>query len=1170
MTTAAPNPIFDNGSPRSFGGILSAAKLADALGVELIVAPPDQELYHAWGPAGSEPSLVIGVFTLVVRDVAGKPCAFRFELIDGDAPLLVGEDVQSRGVLHNLDRHPHFVYRPPGSQSVYVFEQYAGSDIHGDRRRFLSVVQDPGRVLSAYARAGKSFSLHSVRLAEADPRKLAVRLHHFSHATVDEMRRIVQRAGIYQPEMEQYFTQVVDACTTCPKTGSPLAGTSVRKVSFRRVLSEDFGREVQMDYLYFDARGTQHCYLHIVDADTSFGELIRAESRDLSSAADSLERHWIYVHGAPRSVGADPEFGRQPFLSRIAAHGVEFSVRPARRHNTVGIVERRNRQIKILVQRLVSGDDDLGSHTSLDVLLARANFLANLFTGSGLASSFERVRGYSPSLLGMPSSWLPDSILRAHRSLVAARALSRMLRSRAHHTLPPSALSPGTAIHAYVRHKNKMAWREHAVVSAEPHVVRARAAGTTRGPISQLSYHDVRLVPQHPLAAEFIAAALASPVAQRQGGREDETRSNAAGVPEDDGDAGDHESVAESPEVGADGVDRGGTHDGAAGAGAGRDSRRDPDAAALSLAFQSRTADTGDPARDIGTTPVLSNNVCGELASDAQHLLRAVKSEIGGATVTRKHLEFAPPWLLEQAFATELKNWSDVIESVPLSDLRGTRANCIRSHTLYKVKEDENHRLTLKCRLVPNGNLDRDKESVRKDSAAVQFPVIRLIISLASLWQFHLGVLDVKAAYMQSGPMLRKLYVYPPAEYTAERGHVWRLLKLPYGVTEAGRQWQLVVESWLLSESMGFTQAVGFQQLFVKRDEGGSICLLLGKLVDDFLVAGIPEHIHDFFQRAKARFDISKAVVADKLCFNGCEIHRHDDGSYTLSMAQYVADKVYDIDITRARNKERDQLATDEEKSAYRHLAGVLAFLGQGTLPQAAYCSSALLQRLPRLAVSDLVVANDMVRDLALLRPVIHFAAPRGNVVDLKVMSFSDAAFNVAASMSYGQSGVVSGILIKSDEGETLYHGLQFHSGKQRRVVYSSFGAEIIACAEADDRGYALKNGLSELLDVIIEHELSVDSHGLFDTITTLHDSKEYRLRQTVQRIRDSFESRELDVLRWIRGFLNVADALTKRNPDSWRRLNTLLSEGIFNIDLQGSSTHGDEDGWRAGLTLAR
>lgn len=40
-------------------------------------------------------------------------------------------------------------------------------------------------------------------------------------------------------------------------------------------------------------------------------------------------------------------------------------------------------------------------------------------------------------------------------------------------------------------------------------------------------------------------------------------------------------------------------------------------------------------------------------------------------------------------------------------------------------------------------------------------------------------------------------------------------------------------------------------------------------------------------------------------------------------------------------------------------------------------------------------------------------------------------------------------------------------------------------------------------------------------------------LRQTVQRIRDSFKSEELDVLKWIQGFANIADRMIKHNPTS-------------------------------------
>ena len=42
---------------------------------------------------------------------------------------------------------------------------------------------------------------------------------------------------------------------------------------------------------------------------------------------------------------------------------------------------------------------------------------------------------------------------------------------------------------------------------------------------------------------------------------------------------------------------------------------------------------------------------------------------------------------------------------------------------------------------------------------------------------------------------------------------------------------------------------------------------------------------------------------------------------------------------------------------------------------------------------------------------------------------------------------------------------------------------------------------------------LSVDSHGLYSTITTLHDGQDYRLRPTVSRMRDSFENKEITVM---------------------------------------------------------
>lgn len=78
---------------------------------------------------------------------------------------------------------------------------------------------------------------------------------------------------------------------------------------------------------------------------------------------------------------------------------------------------------------------------------------------------------------------------------------------------------------------------------------------------------------------------------------------------------------------------------------------------------------------------------------------------------------------------------------------------------------------------------------------------------------------------------------------------------------------------------------------------------------------------------------------------------------------------------------------------------------------------------------------------------------------------------------------------------------------------------------------------------------LLVDSKGLHNTITTLHEPSEYRLRSTVARLRDSFESHEkgeLTGLGWIPGTLNHADCLTKCNPDMWQKLQNVFKAGML------------------------
>lgn len=52
-----------------------------------------------------------------------------------------------------------------------------------------------------------------------------------------------------------------------------------------------------------------------------------------------------------------------------------------------------------------------------------------------------------------------------------------------------------------------------------------------------------------------------------------------------------------------------------------------------------------------------------------------------------------------------------------------------------------------------------------------------------------------------------------------------------------------------------------------------------------------------------------------------------------------------------------------------------------------------------------------------------------------------------------------------------------------------------------------------------------------------------------VSRLPDSYESRELDSVRWLPGNNDYADALTKRNVEFSKHFNEMLSSGTLSVD---------------------
>lgn len=192
---------------------------------------------------------------------------------------------------------------------------------------------------------------------------------------------------------------------------------------------------------------------------------------------------------------------------------------------------------------------------------------------------------------------------------------------------------------------------------------------------------------------------------------------------------------------------------------------------------------------------------CNGLDSYKQMELDKVFNVVGKSTVSCSKLDSAPHWLINKPILHEIEDaWKTALVEVG-ERLVSSDANVISSHIIYKIENDEQGLKKLKDRLCSHGNRDREKGPIWSDSSNEQFDTIRLLLSLATHLGFCLGGIDVKALYLQSGPITRDLFVRLPSQHEKRCGKLWKLTKFPYGVSKAGRQWAKAIETWQTNEA---------------------------------------------------------------------------------------------------------------------------------------------------------------------------------------------------------------------------------------------------------------------------------------------------------------------------------------------------------------------------------
>ena len=144
---------------------------------------------------------------------------------------------------------------------------------------------------------------------------------------------------------------------------------------------------------------------------------------------------------------------------------------------------------------------------------------------------------------------------------------------------------------------------------------------------------------------------------------------------------------------------------------------------------------------------------------------------------------------------------------------------------------------------------------------------------------------------------------------------------------------------------------------------------------------------------------------------------------------------------------------------------------------------------------------------------------------------FVDAAFANNADLS-SQIGYVIALTNEQQLDESTINIsaniIHWSSTKCKRVTRSVLASELYAIVAGFDIATTLQSTIKGIIQAKIPLILYTDSYSLYDCIIRLGTTAEKRLIIDIMGLRQSYERREINEVRWINGNCNLVDAITK------------------------------------------
>ena len=285
----------------------------------------------------------------------------------------------------------------------------------------------------------------------------------------------------------------------------------------------------------------------------------------------------------------------------------------------------------------------------------------------------------------------------------------------------------------------------------------------------------------------------------------------------------------------------------------------------------------------------------------------------------------------------------------------------IGSQWCYKIKDNPDGTINkFKARLVARGDQQDASSYTDIFAPVIKFVTLRILLAIACVMNWDIQQVDVGNAYCNAYLTEDDILMRQPPgfEQYGSNGEtlVCKLRKSLYGLRQAGRQWNTLLNSWLVDSKWKFTRCRADYCLYHTVYEGQT--LIVGCYVDDLVITGsCTKTIAAFKADIATRFKISD--LGELKWILGMEVTRdRKKRTLTLHQRKYIRDILElfgmsecnpratpadpSVRLSKEDSPEGEKAQAKVDVSKYRTMVGKLVYLMVASEPGISFAVSQL------------------------------------------------------------------------------------------------------------------------------------------------------------------------------------------------------------------------------------